>query len=64
MKVTAKQAIDYSISNINRLINIDTHRLSISSIKYTWRVLHAETNKYITKKGEIFQDKTQSGVWQ
>jgi hypothetical protein len=43
MKVTAKEAIDYSsISNINQsidkyrlvLIDIDTHRLSISSIKY------------------------------
>jgi hypothetical protein len=42
MKAKAKQAIDYSsIFNINRLINIDwymididTHRLSISSIKY------------------------------
>jgi hypothetical protein len=50
MKVTAKEAIDYSsISNINRLINIDwcwlissdTRRLSISSIKYAGNSLYA-----------------------
>jgi hypothetical protein len=54
MKVTAKEAIDYSsISSINRLINIDWywlisilidyrfHRLSISSIKYAGYIIKA-----------------------
>jgi hypothetical protein len=40
MKVTAKEAIDFQYQSIDKyrlvLIDIDSHRLSISSIKYAW----------------------------
>ena len=57
MKVTAKEAIDYSsISNINRLINIDWYRLISILIDYRFHRLSAPGNK--AKSRIVFLDVT------